>query len=278
AHDGVSLLSLGGRFAPKLAPDAIVIDATSREGGHGELRIAVKTYVQQTRLRLPFRGPWVVLAGHRQGEPHASLHLASQRFAYDLVQTRAGGETFRGDQRLPTSYLAYDQPVLAAADGIVVQINDSVPDNTPVGWRPSWHVFLQRPADLAGNFVVLRHRGNEHTAYFHLKKGLHLHVGQHVKAGDVLGLCGNSGNSVEPHLHFQLQRGPDPLHARGLPARFSNFTWRYGHLARYIGDEEKKSSPLPERLVIAPGRPQGVLSAPTSRGLPATPSRNAKKR
>jgi murein DD-endopeptidase MepM/ murein hydrolase activator NlpD len=33
-------------------------------------------------------------------------------------------------------------------------------------------------------------------------------VGDKVKRGQVIGLCGNSGNSSEPHLHYHLQNTP----------------------------------------------------------------------
>jgi len=44
----------------------------------------------------------------------------------------------------------------------------------------------------------------------HLQPGkMRVKPGAHVKRGAVLGLVGNSGHSTEPHLHFQLQDGPD---------------------------------------------------------------------
>lgn len=43
-----------------------------------------------------------------------------------------------------------------------------------------------------------------------------------VRAGQVLGQCGNSGNSSDPHVHVQLMDGPDITTATGLP-----FTWTY---------------------------------------------------
>jgi murein DD-endopeptidase MepM/ murein hydrolase activator NlpD len=46
--------------------------------------------------------------------------------------------------------------------------------------------------------------------------------GARVRAGQVLGQCGNSGNSSDPHVHFQLMDSPDIGSARGLP-----FTWRH---------------------------------------------------
>ena len=42
-----------------------------------------------------------------------------------------------------------------------------------------------------------------------------------MKVGDVLGKCGNTGNTSEPHLHYHLQDGPDLTAAEGLPAMFT---------------------------------------------------------
>jgi murein DD-endopeptidase MepM/ murein hydrolase activator NlpD len=39
-----------------------------------------------------------------------------------------------------------------------------------------------------------------------------------------VGECGNSGNSGEPHLHYQLQNRPDLITADGLPPTFVNYT------------------------------------------------------
>ena len=48
--------------------------------------------------------------------------------------------------------------------------------------------------------------------------------GQRVRAGQPLGLLGNSGNSDAPHLHFHVMDGPLPLASNGVPFRFSRFT------------------------------------------------------
>jgi len=47
--------------------------------------------------------------------------------------------------------------------------------------------------------------------------------GQRVGAGEQVADCGNSGNSTEPHLHFQLQDHRSVLFAAGLPFRMARF-------------------------------------------------------
>lgn len=270
AGSAVSLLSLRFLRSSDQLPDELRLRVLTSEGPTTTLRIPIQRYRQVTALRLPLTGRWLVLSGYRPFEPHASLHLSSQRFAYDLVRRGPGGLTYQGDRRRNGSYFAYDQPVLAAADGVVVGVNDGVADNDPVGRRPAWHSLLRRPRDLAGNFVVLRHRRGEHSAYFHLRPGLRVKLGQKLRAGAELGRCGNSGNSLEPHLHFQLQQGPDPLHARGLPARFGDFSWHYGHVPLYV--PAGIGRPLPRRLLLEVGRAQGAVDAGSLLGLTkATP-------
>lgn len=45
-------------------------------------------------------------------------------------------------------------------------------------------------------------------------------TGDKVKAGQLLGLCGNSGNSSEAHIHFQVMDHPDFLQAKSLRIQF----------------------------------------------------------
>jgi len=46
--------------------------------------------------------------------------------------------------------------------------------------------------------------------------------GQEVQCGEIVGRCGNSGNSTEPHLHVQLQDRPSFWFAAGLVPRFAD--------------------------------------------------------
>lgn len=55
-----------------------------------------------------------------------------------------------------------------------------------------------------GNYVLIRHYNGLETLYGHLQKRL-LKVGDVIKAGEVVGLGGNTGRSTAPHLHFEVR-------------------------------------------------------------------------
>ena len=44
-----------------------------------------------------------------------------------------------------------------------------------------------------------------------------------MRTGQLLGRCGNSGNTSEPHVHFHVQDGPTVFRAKGLPVEFSDY-------------------------------------------------------
>ncbi|MDX1983227.1 MAG: M23 family metallopeptidase [Bryobacteraceae bacterium] len=80
-----------------------------------------------------------------------------------------------------------------------------------------------RRETLGGNYIVLDLGGGRFAFYAHLQPGsLRVKPGDKVKRGQVLGLACNSGNSTEPHLHFHVSNGPDPLASEGLPFVFED--------------------------------------------------------
>jgi hypothetical protein len=262
AGDSISLVGQLSILRAVEVPDRIEC-LVEHDGGEPARRaVEVRRHEQRTALRLPVTGRWWVMEGHRFDEDHAGAVLNSQNFAYDLGVLGDGATTFSGSARRNASYHAHGQPIVAAADGEVVWVHDGVEENEPVGVRPSWQQIQLRPYDLAGNFVVLRHLGREHTAYLHLQPKLTLRRGDRVRAGQEVGRCGNSGNSLESHLHFQLQDGPDVLRANGLPARFGGFTIHFGHLRLYVTSE--RPLPLPVWLLVESGRSPEAIELPRS--------------
>ncbi|PYK42161.1 MAG: hypothetical protein DME46_12165, partial [Verrucomicrobia bacterium] len=88
---------------------------------------------------------------------------------------------------------------------------------------------------VTGNYVMIDHGKGEYSFYAHLQPGsVRVHKGDRVKAGDVIGKLGSSGNSTEPHLHFHVCDSNDPLMSAGIPVNFSNVTIQWADVPRPI--------------------------------------------
>ncbi len=163
------------------------------------------------RFCLPLRGTWTCT----QGVDGPLTHQGPWRYAYDFEVLGPDGRRTHGaaEPALLTDYRAYRLPVLATAAGTVVASEGCLPDN-PIGTvniENNW-----------GNYVVLQHAPGLFSLVAHLQPGsLRVAVGQVVRQGEVLGLCGSSGRSPEPHLHFQLQSSAE-LGSPTVPCRFSD--------------------------------------------------------
>ena len=59
-----------------------------------------------------------------------------------------------------------------------------------------------------GNFIILNHNNGYETYYAHLSK-IYVTTGDKVKKGDVIGAVGDTGNSLGPHLHFEIRENGD---------------------------------------------------------------------
>jgi murein DD-endopeptidase MepM/ murein hydrolase activator NlpD len=162
-----------------------------------------------------------------------------EEFAYDFVQTGTGNMTYKYDYSKPGNYYCYGKEVLAIADGIVLSVLDGVNDAEiypkDLPWEEYMKFVKKRQNDLItnygviglnGNSVIIKTAENEYAFYAHLKKGsIVVKPGDKFSQGQVIGQIGNSGNTTEPHLHFQLNETKDVLNARSVPIRFSNLNW-----------------------------------------------------
>ncbi|MCW3082986.1 MAG: hypothetical protein JWP12_352 [Bacteroidetes bacterium] len=151
------------------------------------------TYVH---IHLPFFGEWFISQGHSGNITHKD----KWRYAWDFVVTGGDGKTMRNHGSQLADYYCYSLPVTAPADGQVILLEDGIEDNLvgDVNLEQNW-----------GNTIVLKHSEGLYSKLSHIKAGsFKVKTGDYIKKGDVLGLCGNSGRSPEPHIHFQLQATP----------------------------------------------------------------------
>lgn len=176
-------------------------------------------YETKADLRLPFEGEWTVVWGGRTPAENYHVVNAAQRFAYDLLVAEDGSSR-RGESDGPEDYFCWGRKILAPAAGTVTEAVDGLPDQAP-GELPEG---LER-SEIAGNHVVIDHGDGEHSLLAHLQQGsVAVKAGQQVERGQLLGLCGNSGNTTEPHLHYHLQTAPTFGEGVGLPAQFQGYT------------------------------------------------------
>src|SRR5260370_1817772 len=137
----------------------------------------------------------------------------AQRYAVDWEQLDAQGRIYAGDRERLESYTIFGKPVVAVADGVVASVTDGLPEQTP-GKYPA-----NIPLDEADGNSVILDLGDQHYAMdAHMQPGtIQVRLGQRVGAGQLVGPVGKTGNSVAPHLHFQMSDRPSPLASNGLP-------------------------------------------------------------
>lgn len=83
----------------------------------------------------------------------------------------------------------YGLPIYAAASGTVIH----------AGWISGY-----------GNTVIIDHGGGVTTLYGH-NDSLNVGVGQTVSQGQVIAMCGSTGNSTGPHCHFEVRENGEPV-------------------------------------------------------------------
>ncbi len=182
----------------------------------------------------PVMGSWRALNSPATRVPSHGTQGYGQAHAIDLVCEQADDRRRPGFAwwplaRRPDDFPGFGQRVLAPGDGVVVRVHDSERDHwsrtSPWGLLYLVTIELLRelfgPNRVVGNHVIIDLGGGVYAALAHLRHGSVLvSVGDHVRAGDQVAECGNSGNTTEPHLHFQLMDHRRVGIAAGLPFCF----------------------------------------------------------
>ncbi|MBS4538301.1 M23 family metallopeptidase [Clostridium sp. D2Q-11] len=180
---------------------------------------SVFNYKSEIEYTLPFEGKWVVVNGCYTKDFSHSWNIPTQRYAYDFIILDEEGKSYRNEFNQCESYYCYDKNILAPADGIVVEISNEAKDSLIFKNGK----FFSKSSHIAGNYIVIKHSEKEYSTFAHLKKdSITVKVGDSISRGDIIAKCGNTGNSTEPHLHFQLQTGQSFYNSAGLPIKFNN--------------------------------------------------------
>jgi hypothetical protein len=181
-------------------------------------------------------GDWVaggaccILSAHRGAMlPIGGRVNPAERYAIDWIKfgpgadasdSPAGPPSFLEDPTSNEDYYAYGEPLLAVADGTVIQVVEGIEDAVPPT-PPRDLTITQMP----GNSVTIDIGGGAFALYAHVAPGSStVKAGDKVTRGQVIGRLGNSGNSHEAHLHFQISSSAASLTGNNLPFEIDTLT------------------------------------------------------
>lgn len=165
-----------------------------------------------TKISLPFNNEWFVFWEGDTKEENYNSSFKVQRHDFDFLILDAKGMSYRTDGKSNDDYYVYGQKIIAPCDAKVISIVEGIHDNVPGKINSE---------QLTGNSIVLATASNEYLLLTHLKENsISVKYGETVKKGQLLGLCGNSGNSSEPHLRFHTQNRDKIKGAKGFKCYF----------------------------------------------------------
>jgi Peptidase family M23 len=160
---------------------------------------------------MPIQDEWFVFWGGANQFINYHYEIDEQRYAYDLVIVE-GGQSFKDTPKLNDDFYSFNKEVVAPCDGRVVNVVNSIVDN---------ELGSTNVSNPEGNYVTIQHANDEYSLIAHFKQNsIVVEPGQTIKQGQLVGLCGNSGNSSEPHIHFQVMDSPNHHNAKSIRIRF----------------------------------------------------------
>ena len=152
------------------------------------------------RWRMHYRFHWVKGSMHAEHDDAALYRLPYKPGTSHHVTQGYNGITHRDHDQYAVDFsMREGTAVYAARDGVVVDLEESFQVGGP-----------DKKYEAQANFVSIAHADGTIGEYHHLQyDGVLVEIGQQVKAGDRIGLSGNTGYSSRAHLHFGVYSAVD---------------------------------------------------------------------
>jgi hypothetical protein len=197
-------------------------------------------------IEFPLRGEWSAPQSPGDKIPSHGTDLFGSRYAYDFIKINWNQKIPRFYRKSFMEYLLFGVPlnecygwgedIHAPFDGIVVKINNGVKERNPVRiltdlkYRNKVNDDIRNgmidTGNVAGNYIVIKTSGNIFALFAHLKlDSILVRENERITIGQKIGSIGHSGNSMAPHLHFQLSDTSDFISAKGIPCCFKTLEY-----------------------------------------------------
>lgn len=180
----------------------------------GAAPVSTTDWTSKLEYRLPFDGEWYTMSGGPDRATNMLVTSPMLRYGYTFTVLKDGKRSTGGGKKL-SDYHCFDTPILAPVDATVVEVTADIKDNDPGEYNPQ---------SILGNYVMLEASDGAFLVLSHLKHAsTTLKPGDKVTRGQVVGACGNSGLSTQPHLQFHAQNTSKRILSEGLPITFSRY-------------------------------------------------------
>lgn len=202
-----------------------------------EIKVYPNLFAPKTNLSLPLKGQITVIDGNDYYSNHRrfdinnplvsnvlNIKTTPNLFSIDFSITDSLGNCYEKSNKYNENYYVYGNTVYATATGKVLKTINIFKDNEPGKLNFSISDAKQNQDLLTGNCIVIDHLNGEYSFFIHLKQGsILVKQGEKVEKGQPIAQVGNSGSSMQPHLHYQLSDKPNYIENNPLPIFFHNY-------------------------------------------------------